>query len=270
MNAKQIIEQNRKLQKELNEENGKYYTDLVAYTRLKGSLLYKEQQVEEILLVILQDLLDAQRAGIGASDYFGKHPKQVADAMMRELPTAPFLQQIRYVLYVFGIYALFTILPGLVFPDESFDIGALLVSFLITILFVKMIVVEIRQSIYRETGRKGKFVMIGCACLGLASIVVAKILLPALWPVKLEGALGIGVVAVLLALATWFTLRKGNEFFRPFLIVAYASGVLAIVSRIPKYAAFWKSTGGLLVIVVWLAGSLIWFFYRSYRQINRE
>lgn len=60
MNSSQkLIEKNNSLRKKLNLKNEVFYSDFLIYMRL-GSITKKETVVENILLEILEDILDAQ------------------------------------------------------------------------------------------------------------------------------------------------------------------------------------------------------------------
>lgn len=61
--VKYKIEKNNQLREQLNSENEEYYGDLLVYMRLKGGFLYDDEQIEDILLVILDDMIDAQKNG---------------------------------------------------------------------------------------------------------------------------------------------------------------------------------------------------------------
>ncbi|OJG52637.1 hypothetical protein RV06_GL000945 [Enterococcus haemoperoxidus] len=79
-----MIKQNNELRKQLNPENKKYYEDILVYIRL--NLNKEEHQTEEVLLEILHDILDAQKNGSSAQDFFGKNPKEISDSILAELP----------------------------------------------------------------------------------------------------------------------------------------------------------------------------------------
>ena len=81
------IKENAKLQEFLNPVNDDYYGNLLLYVRSR-SFLKDENVLEEALLEILQDILDAQENGETAEDYFGKQPKEIADDLLKEVPTS--------------------------------------------------------------------------------------------------------------------------------------------------------------------------------------
>ena len=59
MNSDKLINENNQLRENLNSENKRYYEDLLVYIRSK-STFNREKDVEQLLLDMLHDLIDAQ------------------------------------------------------------------------------------------------------------------------------------------------------------------------------------------------------------------
>lgn len=76
--------ENMLLQEELNEQNQKYYAEFLSEIRVK-SLFKANKGAEEMSLVVLQDILEAQSNGVLAEDYFGENAKSLADSISKEL-----------------------------------------------------------------------------------------------------------------------------------------------------------------------------------------
>lgn len=150
MKVKMLIETNNQLREQLTKENQSYYDKLLVYTRLKGGMIYSEQQSEEILLVILEDILEAQNEGISAETYFGKEPQKVADSMLRELKPEPWQTKVKFGGYLIGIYALFTLFPSLVSPRQGIDLGKFLLSFSVVVVMVSLLFKLVKASIYQD------------------------------------------------------------------------------------------------------------------------
>lgn len=85
MTVEKLIKRNNELRSGLNKENETFYSDFLIYARTTN-WLKDEQAVEEQLLAILQDILEAQNDGQSAADYFGDDPKHVADSLLKSLP----------------------------------------------------------------------------------------------------------------------------------------------------------------------------------------
>ena len=85
MNSDKLINENNQLRENLNSENKRYYEDLLVYIRSK-STFNREKDVEQLLLDMLHDLIDAQSNGESAEFYFGRDPKSLADEILKTLP----------------------------------------------------------------------------------------------------------------------------------------------------------------------------------------
>lgn len=68
-----LIEKNNELREQLTPENKEYYEKVLIYLRTK-SLFHDELEIENILIELLQDILEAQKNNESAEDYFGKNP----------------------------------------------------------------------------------------------------------------------------------------------------------------------------------------------------
>ncbi|WP_238157795.1 hypothetical protein [Lacticaseibacillus chiayiensis] len=80
-----LAAENNQLRKQLIKANRDYYEDLVVYMRGKN-LFRDDYQLEESLLGILQDLIDAQNDGTDTMTYFGHDPKQTATELLKTIP----------------------------------------------------------------------------------------------------------------------------------------------------------------------------------------
>ena len=121
MTIEQLIERNNELRQGLNDENEAFYTDFMIYARTTN--WFKDNQaIEEQLLAILQDILQAQKNGQSAADYFGADPKRVADSLLKNLPVkvSSFFSLIFYVF--FGYFAI-AFIPAISVPGKVIDLG---------------------------------------------------------------------------------------------------------------------------------------------------
>lgn len=77
MNSQELIKLNNKKREKLNEENLKYYEDMLVYLRL--SFLKSEQETEELLNELLDHLLEAQEEGKDFTEVFGDDPNAICE-----------------------------------------------------------------------------------------------------------------------------------------------------------------------------------------------
>ncbi len=87
MDKQELVKKNNEMREQLTTENEAYYSKILIYMRL--NIKKNEQKTEEVLIEILSDLLQAQKDGISAADYFGKDPQKLCEDILAELPDGP-------------------------------------------------------------------------------------------------------------------------------------------------------------------------------------
>ena len=85
MNLTNLLEYNNKLRLQLNEDNKKYYEELLVTCRAK-SITSKEAELEIQLLEILQDLISYQNQGKNFQDIFGTDINKLSNSIIESLP----------------------------------------------------------------------------------------------------------------------------------------------------------------------------------------
>ena len=85
MNIGNLLEYNNKLRIQLNEENKKYYEELLITCRTKA-IAANEATLEIQLLEILQDLISYQNQGKNFPDIFGNDINKLSDSIIELLP----------------------------------------------------------------------------------------------------------------------------------------------------------------------------------------
>ena len=85
MNIGNLLEYNNKLRMQLNEENKKYYEELLITCRTKA-IAANEATLEIQLLEILQDLILYQNQGKNFTDIFGNDINKLSDSIITLLP----------------------------------------------------------------------------------------------------------------------------------------------------------------------------------------
>lgn len=275
MNSDNLIKANNLLRKKLTSENQKYYEDLLTYIRGK-STFNREKDVEQLLLEILHDLIDAQNNGQNAEDYFGKNPQTLADEILQTLPKS-FFETFKLACYILIGYVLLFATPNIVLPTSNLDFGKLII--LGTISFVFSIVVL--WLIGQETYQKNKLIKLASYVLGtitFAGIVIGSVFLKTPLAISLPGWYGIGTILVLLTITTMIYTAERKRL--PFLIIVYIfiviDSLLGIGTRIPGLSVFLnqpipKSTalwvlviGGPIVALICGFGS--WWYLKKHEN----
>ncbi|MEK1353554.1 hypothetical protein HCZ80_08885 [Limosilactobacillus fermentum] len=275
MNSDNLIKANNLLRKKLTSENQKYYEDLLTYIRGK-STFNREKDVEQLLLEILHDLIDAQNNGQNAEDYFGKNPQTLADEILQTLPKS-FFETFKLACYILIGYVLLFATPNIVLPTSNLDFGKLIILGTISFVFSLVVLWLIGQ----ETYQKNKLIKLASYVLGtitFAGIVIGSVFLKTPLAISLPGWYGIGTILVLLTITTMIYTAERKRL--PFLIIVYISividSLLGIGARIPGLSVFLtqpvpKSTalwvlviGGPIVALICGFGS--WWYLKKHEN----
>jgi uncharacterized membrane-anchored protein len=137
-------------EKQLNQENYQYFDDLRGYLSLAG-LVHDEAKLNQVLFGMQQDLLDAQKNGIRATELFGNQPKQMADEILQELP--PIKWRNRLQLYSLVTLIIWTIQFFSAYPHDgalSVNLSGYLLSAILANAFVYLIFKLVSWQIYRS------------------------------------------------------------------------------------------------------------------------
>lgn len=275
MNSDNLIKANNLLRKKLTSENQKYYEDLLTYIRGK-STFNREKDVEQLLLEILHDLIDAQNNGQNAEDYFGNNPQTLADEILQTLPKS-FFETFKLACYILIGYVLLFATPNIVLPTSNLDFGKLIILGTISFVFSLVVLWLIGQ----ETYQKNKLIKLASYVLGtitFAGIVIGSVFLKTPLAISLPGWYGIGNILVLLTITTMIYTAERKRL--PFLIIVYIfiviDSLLGIGTRIPGLSVFLnqpipKSTalwvlviGGPIVALICGFGS--WWYLKKHEN----
>ena len=111
MNITDLIKQNNELRSQLNQENKKYYEELLIACRMKNTTK-KESELEIQLLEILQDLILYQKQGNNFTDVFGNDIDKLSSSILLELPKENKVKLLRFILVYFLILIISAIFPS--------------------------------------------------------------------------------------------------------------------------------------------------------------
>ena len=111
MNITDLIKQNNELRSQLNQENKKYYEELLIACRMKNTTK-KESELEIQLLEILQDLILYQKQGKNSTDVFGNDIDKLSSSILLELPKENKVKLLRFILVYFLILIISAIFPS--------------------------------------------------------------------------------------------------------------------------------------------------------------
>ena len=111
MNITNLLEYNNKLRLQLNEDNKKYYEELLVTCRAK-SITSKEAELEIQLLEILQDLILYQNQGKNFQDIFGTDINKLSNSIIESLPKENKVIVFRFILAYILITIVSFLLPS--------------------------------------------------------------------------------------------------------------------------------------------------------------
>ena len=111
MNITNLLEYNNKLRLQLNEDNKKYYEELLVTCRAKG-ITSREAELEIQLLEILQDLISYQNKGKNFHEIFGTDINKLSNSIIESLPKENKIIVYRFILAYILITIVSSLLPS--------------------------------------------------------------------------------------------------------------------------------------------------------------
>ena len=170
MNITDLIKQNNKLRSQLNEDNKKYYEELLVACRMKNTTK-KESELEIQLLEILQDLILYQKQGKNFTDVFGNDINKLSSSIIAELPKENKMKIFRFSL----VYLLILIISSLTPFIFTKTIKPIL-TILSIILWVLGSLICLYILIYKKTEKNKWFIYISSLIIFELSFLLIPIL----------------------------------------------------------------------------------------------
>ena len=170
MNIADLIKQNNELRLQLNEENKKYYEELLVACRMKNTTK-NETALEIQLLEILQDLIIYQKQGKSFTDVFGNDINKLSSSIIAELPKENKMKLFRFSL----VYLLILIISSLAPSIFSRTIQPILTILSITILVLGSLIC-LYLLIYKKTDKNKWFIYISSLIIFEISFILIPIL----------------------------------------------------------------------------------------------
>ena len=112
MNTANLLKYNNKLRLQLNEDNKKYYEELLVTCRIKNTTK-NESALEIQLLEILQDLILYQKQGKNFTDVFGNDINKLSSSIIAELPKENKMKLFRFSLVYLLILIISSLAPSI-------------------------------------------------------------------------------------------------------------------------------------------------------------
>ena len=170
MNIADLIKQNNELRSQLNDDNKKYYEELLVTCRMKNTTK-KESELEIQLLEILQDLILYQKQGKNFTDVFGNDIDKLSSSILVELPKENKGKLLRFILVYFLILIISAIFPS-VFTKT---IEPITTMFSILLLAIGLLIC-LYLLIYKKTDKNKWFIYISSLIIFEISFISIPIL----------------------------------------------------------------------------------------------
>ena len=170
MNIADLIKQNNELRLQLNEDNKKYYEELLVTCRMKNTTK-KESELEIQLLEILQDLILYQKQGKNFTDVFGNDIDKLSSSILIELPKENKGILLRFSLVYLLILIISSLVPS-VFTRTIQPITTMLSIFLLVLGSS----VCLYLLIYKKTEKNKWFIYIASLIIFEISFILIPIL----------------------------------------------------------------------------------------------
>lgn len=151
MNTANLLKHNNELRLQLNEENKKYYEELLFACRMKNTAK-NESALEIQLLEILQDLILYQKQGKSFTDVFGNDINKLSSSIIAELPKENKIKIFRFSL----VYLLILIISSLAPSIFSRTIQILTILSIVVLVLGSLICLYL--IIYKKTDKNKWFI----------------------------------------------------------------------------------------------------------------
>jgi hypothetical protein len=231
MKADSLIEKNNQLRKQLTPENKQYYEELMMYIRA-NSTFKSDLDVEQILLDILNDILEAQSNNQSAPSYFGKDPKQSADEILKSLPRN-LTETFKFALTIAFGYVVVFMIPSLTTPGVKTDFGNLIIMGFVSFILANVILWLVGKTIYQQ--KTMKFMINALAVILFLAVVAGSIILKTPLSLELNGTLGIVVIAIVFLFMTYLYVGifKHQMPWTIIYVVMTFDAAIGVLSRLP-------------------------------------
>lgn len=217
----------------------------------------------------LQDILEAQKKGARAEDYFGNNLKKTADEIIKQIPLN-YRDVLTTDLYAFLAYAAFSILPSLIFLETAFDAGAFLLSGMYYVFLAILLIWGLGQTIYRKTPKVIEitvfliFILLSSAPFVLKSVCNFETSLT----LTLDGTFGILLILFVSAIVIYKVSRE--PLFATFIPIVLVSALLGVVYRIELTQHYLVSGPGKIIAIVILIPSILASIYSTHRLAKKD
>ncbi|PFN14948.1 DUF1129 domain-containing protein [Bacillus cereus] len=240
--AKQLVEKNNKLREQLSPENKVYYEDILLYMRTFG-FFYEELETERHLMSILQDILEAQKHGESAEEYFGKNPKEIVDQLTKQFDKPSWKSIFKISGLVFLISTFYVIVGSFTAPSLQVNVFVILLNGIFSVALIYGVFKLLHLSIYMKTQlpKLIKFFVVWImAMIPFGVFFLIQLYTPKQGIVKIGAPFDwIAILVILIVSTVYVIFKKKREFFGGLTFVI-TLGIFGLLLRIPQTKEFFQ------------------------------
>lgn len=157
MNTTELVKQNNKYREKLSEPSKKYYEEILVYMRMAAGK--SELAIEETLMEILQDILEAQNSGQTAEEYFGKNPRELCDELLEELPPEQGTKRVGFAVSILILLFQYMNYGEMFDPVIHLTLFKTIIPIVLSIVVVVSLFAAIRQQAFSKKKSKVLFIL---------------------------------------------------------------------------------------------------------------
>ncbi|HDR7512428.1 DUF1129 domain-containing protein [Bacillus toyonensis] len=240
--AKQLVEKNNKLREQLSPENKVYYEDILMYMRTFG-FFYEELETEQHLMAILQDILEAQKHGESAEEYFGKNPKEIVNQLTKQFEKPSWHSMFKISGLIFLISTFYVIVGSFTAPTLQVNVLVILLNGIFSVALVYGIFKLLHLSIYMkmQLPKLIKFFVVWImAMIPFGVFFLIRLYTPKQGIVKIGAPFDwIAILVILIVSTVYVIFKKKRELFGGLTFVI-TLGIFGLLLRIPQTKEFFQ------------------------------
>lgn len=240
--AKQLVEKNNKLREQLSPENKVYYEDILMYMRTFG-FFYEELETEQHLMAILQDILEAQKHGESAEEYFGKNPKEIVNQLTKQFEKPSWNSMFKISGLIFLISTFYVIVGSFTAPTLQVNVLVILLNGIFSVALVYGIFKLLHLSIYMkmQLPKLIKFFVVWImTMIPFGVFFLIRLYTPKQGIVKIGDPFDwIAILVILIVSTVYVIFKKKRELFGGLTFVI-TLGVFGLLLRIPQTKEFFQ------------------------------
>ncbi|PEA29947.1 DUF1129 domain-containing protein [Bacillus toyonensis] len=240
--AKQLMEKNNKLREQLSPENKVYYEDILMYMRTFG-FFYEELETEQHLMAILQDILEAQKHGESAEEYFGKNPKEIVNQLTKQFEKPSWNSMFKISGLIFLISTFYVIVGSFTAPTLHVNVLVILLNGIFSVALVYGIFKLLHLSIYMkmQLPKLIKFFVVWImAMIPFGVFFLIRLYTPKQGIVKIGAPFDwIAILVILIVSTVYVIFKKKRELFGGLTFVI-TLGIFGLLLRIPQTKEFFQ------------------------------